>query len=235
MSRVPMKAKWRSKCMSIDKFLNNEWVVYIMKICPKIINASIFLVIVLIMFSANPFYLRKKFFSKEDLRWVTDYQYNDTLIFQCRESFDTLTVIRKETYEPENDNPFDFEKHSFNTPALPSSTDLYFQLAHNNVKYDGSAFFTVSVFLKEISCSVNIGGWFSSYLPPQGFICFDKSAVQHFRVNRDTATSIPDGAIPEFKEMVWAQDYGMIEYSFENGDVYRLVKHIKQDGDVIEY
>ena len=190
------------------------------------ISMVIKLLLVCVFIYYTPLWLKKYPFSKEEKCWMTTYNVGDSLLFTDGKHVDTIVVIDKDIIKPRNRFGFDWEGRNifrlFNVSDELQSLVMYkFDTFHGNKKTTTSI-----VVEKSDKKGVNIRSSFGGL----NFKNWHKKLNQADTISADLSMCglvvNTDRHIPDFWGYKLTPKDGLIEYSFKDGRVYKLIKRI---------
>lgn len=195
----------------------------IVKIILRLLGLAILFIVI------YPFWLHKYPFSKKDMCWVNMYETGDSLFFASDKNMDTLIITHKYYNTPINRFGFDWE--GWNLIEVSNEFQaivIYkYQVKHDSIEKIGSAKIEKSTD-RGIDFSFNIGG-----------IRNERNALPYNKndtINIDLHNSkiVPNKrdfyleGIISYK--VTPTD-GLIEYSFNDGRIYKLIEHRRHEAN----
>ncbi len=151
---------------------------------------------------------------------MTIYEVGDSLLFTDGQSMDTIVVSKKILFEPRNRFGLDWEGHNILIGGIQSYVIYDFDIIHDASATDGAI--VVSKKDDGLEVTSSIGGMLlqlsSLDLNPEDVLYGDLSMF-------DLAGNWRRH-IPNFWSCKITPKDGLIEYSFKDGRIYKLIKRI---------
>ena len=201
------------------------------------------IVIILVFIYWNPYNIFTPPFSRSDKAWLSIYQPGDTLIFRSVNKVDTIV------FEPLGDSigPFGLGSELIDEELGKGKDHIYIYKGHilhaGSQPRDFYMVFEKKKLFVAPTLDITFAGLGDSKLElvsdQSKPATFNGKNVDSWLVCEDHGFHYDDplGSPEEnqMRDVTLCKEYGVIEYSYKSEDIYRLVKHIKQDGEVIEY
>lgn len=193
------------------------------KIILRLIGLAILFIVI------YPFWLHKYPFSKKDMYWVNMYEVGDSLFFASDKNNDTIIIKDKYYDTPTNLFGFDWEgwnvievSHEFQAIVIYD-----YQIRHDSIEKKGSA---------KIEKSTDRGIDFSFTF---GGISNERKALSYNKndtiiIDLQNSEIVPnrrDFYIEGITSYKVTPTDGLIEYSFNDGRIYKLIEHRRYEAN----
>lgn len=181
-----------------------------------------------IILSHHPLYLNKYRFTGKEKAWKDIYEYNDSLFFQCGQSIDTIAIFYKCYYNPRNEFGFDWEDKDIVSiieigHEISPILMYNFWTKHNgehkewwvSIKKDDNGIYINSTFggidAKGIRYDMNKQDSVIIYSSDFNYVYNNDNIIEGLSNYKMTPTE------------------GLVEYSLNDGKVYKLIEHRRAD------
>ena len=193
------------------------------KIILRLIGLAILFIVI------YPFWLHKYPFSKKDMCWVNMYEVGDSLFFASDKNNDTIIIKDKYYDTPTNLFGFDWEgwnvievSHEFQAIVIYD-----YQIRHDSIEKKGSAKIEKSTD-RGIDFSFTFGGIFNE----RKALSYNKNDIIIIDLqNSEIVPNRRDFYIEGITSYKVTPTDGLIEYSFNDGRIYKLIEHRRYEAN----
>lgn len=177
---------------------------------------------VFILFCWTCCYHKITHLSQDELSYIA-YNKLDTLFFQSKHNIADTVIISKivvnNSFNPFN--PFGVET----TYDYEANASITMTVIHQGMRFDGLFLIKKVSQGSDAVISAHLGNRFSNeFVPKFSTFLFNDSIIDCVCFNNNNSTISPNihymkSSITSF---VWSKSMGLLQYSFDNGDVYNL-------------